>query len=156
MVAGCIDILNGGSIDEHLLDVLAGPAAGSVLAGAEGGLTGYWPRVWALRGLLYAWSDDAVSAVMRAFGDQSWRVREMAVRVVAKHIVGEAFDDVVKLQDDPTPRVRTAASLVAIAGGEIVGHVWHHSESSTDLPYPASPRWQSDPTGRAGALALLS
>ena len=49
-----------------------------------------------------------------------------------------------------------AGDLVAIAGGEIVGHVWHHSESSTDLPYPASPRWQSDPTGRAGALALLS
>jgi len=110
VVSGCIDILNGGSVDEHLLGVLAGPAAGTVIDGAEGGLTGYWPRVWALRGLLYAWSDDAVSAVMRAFGDQSWRVREMAVRVVAKHIVGEAFDDVVKLQDDPTPRVRTAAS----------------------------------------------
>jgi hypothetical protein len=109
VVAGCIDILRGSSIDEHLLGVLAGPAAGSVIEGAEGGLTGYWPRVWALRGLLYAWSDDAVPALMRAFGDQSWRVREMAARVVAKQIVSEAFDDVVKLQDDTTPRVRTAA-----------------------------------------------
>jgi HEAT repeat protein len=46
---------------------------------------------------------------MGTFGDQSWRVREMAARVVAKQIVGEAFDDMVKLQDDPTPRVRDAA-----------------------------------------------
>jgi hypothetical protein len=34
----------------------------------------------------------------------------MAARVVAKQMVGEALDAVVKLQDDPTPRVRTAAS----------------------------------------------
>ena len=114
MVAGCINILNGSSIDEQLLDVLAGPAAGSVIEGAEGGLSGYWPRVWALRGLLYAWSDDAVPALMMSFSDQSWRVREMAARVVAKQIVGEALDDVVKLQDDPTPRVRAAASRAAV------------------------------------------
>jgi hypothetical protein len=114
VVAGCIDILNGSSIDEHLLDVLAGPAAGSVLEGAEGGLTGYWPRVWALRGLLYAWSDRAVPALLRAFDDNSWRVREMAARVVAKQNIGEAFDDVVRLQDDPTPRVRAAARRAAV------------------------------------------
>jgi HEAT repeat protein len=109
VVAGCIDILNGTSVDERLLDVLAGPAAGSVKEGAEGGLSGYWPRVWALRGFLYAWSDDAVPALITAFADQSWRVREMAARVVAKRIVGEAFDQVVKMENDPTPRVRVAA-----------------------------------------------
>ncbi len=114
MVAGCIDILTGSSIDEHLLDVLAGPAAGTVKEGAEGGLTGYWPRVWALRGLLYAWSDDAVPALLGAFGDRSWRVREMAARVVTKHVVGQAFDQVVGLQDDPMPRVRAAASRAAV------------------------------------------
>jgi hypothetical protein len=110
VVSGCIDILTGSSVDGHILDVLAGPAAGSVIDGAEGGLTGYWPRVWALRGLLYAWSDDAIPALMGVFHDQSWRVREMAARVVAKQIVGEAFDEVVKLQQDETARVRAAAS----------------------------------------------
>jgi hypothetical protein len=34
----------------------------------------------------------------------------MAARVVEKQVVGEAFDDVVKLQEDPTSRVRSAAS----------------------------------------------
>jgi len=49
-------------------------------------------------------------ALMRRFGDQSWRVREMAARMVAKQIVGEAFDNMVRLQVDPTPRVSAAAS----------------------------------------------
>ncbi len=131
MVAGCINILNGSSIDEQLLDVLAGPAAGSVIEGAEGGLSGYWPRVWALRGLLYAWSDDAVPALMMSFSDQSWRVREMAARVVAKQIVGEALDDVVKLQDDPTPRVRAAASRAAVI---LVDHQAKQSGPTSDCP----------------------
>jgi hypothetical protein len=115
VVSGCIDVLNGSSVDEHLLGVLAGPAARSVIDGADGGLTGYWPRVWALRGLLYAWSDGATPALMGAFDDQSWRVREMAARVVAKQVVGEAFDHVVRLQHDETPRVSAAASRAVAA-----------------------------------------
>ena len=82
----------------------------------------------------------------------------MAVRVVAKHIVGEAFDDVVKLQDDPTPRVRTAASLVAIAGGEIVGHVLASLGELNGLAVPGiaplavRPDWQ----GRGIGTALMT
>jgi hypothetical protein len=34
----------------------------------------------------------------------------MAARMVAKQIVGEAFDNMVRLQVDPTPRVSAAAS----------------------------------------------
>lgn len=109
VVSGCIDIIDGTSVDPHLLVVLAGPAAGPVLDGAEGGPTGYWPRVWALRGLLYSWSDAAVPALLGVFDDPSWRVREMAAKVVANHVVAAAFDDVVRLRDDPTPRVRAAA-----------------------------------------------
>ncbi len=109
LVNGCIDILNGTRVDRRLLVVLAGPAAGSVIDGAEGGLTGYWPRVWALRGLLYGWSDGAVPALLGACTDSSWRVREMAAKVAENHIVGAAFDDVVQLRSDPTPRVRAAA-----------------------------------------------
>ncbi len=109
VISGCLAILDGSAIDSQLLAVLAGPAAQSVIDGAEGGLTGYWPRVWALRGLLYAWSDDATPALLGVFADPSWRVREMAAKVVARHVVGDAFDEVVELQHDPTPRVRAAA-----------------------------------------------
>jgi len=109
LVAGCVDILDGGAVDGELLGVLAGPAAATVLDGAEGGPTGYWPRVWALRALLYAWSDDATPAVVLALDDPSWRVREMAARVVARRVVGPAFDALVDLRHDPTPRVRAAA-----------------------------------------------
>jgi len=115
VVNGCVEILVGTSVDPSLLEVLAGPAARSVVEGAEGGLGGYWPKVWALRGFLYAWSDDAIPAVLSVFAHPSWRVREMAAKVVAKRVVGEAFDDVVRLRHDPTPRVRAAAERALAA-----------------------------------------
>jgi hypothetical protein len=60
LTAGCIALLNGrpGDVDDHLIAALGGEAAGHVLDGGEGGRSGYWPRVWAARGLLHAWDDD--------------------------------------------------------------------------------------------------
>jgi hypothetical protein len=46
-------------------------AAEYVLAGGEGGRGGYWPRVWAARGLLHAWADVAAPAIIRATADES-------------------------------------------------------------------------------------
>jgi len=109
VVAGCMAILDGGNFDDALVLALGGPAAEQVLDGREGGRDGYWPRVWAARGLLYAWSDDAVPAVIAALADDSWRVREMAARVVARHQVGDALSAVAALRDDPVQRVRAAA-----------------------------------------------
>ena len=64
VVAGCIDLLQGRQgTDDALLIALAGPAAQAVLDGSAGGKEGYWPRVWAARGLLHAW-DDRATAVM--------------------------------------------------------------------------------------------
>ena len=55
VVAGCIDLLQGRQgTDDALLIALAGPAAQAVLDGSAGGKEGYWPRVWAARGLLHA------------------------------------------------------------------------------------------------------
>ncbi|HVC21838.1 MAG TPA: HEAT repeat domain-containing protein [Candidatus Dormibacteraeota bacterium] len=109
VVSGCIDLLRGSRFDDALLRALAGPAAEQVLAGQEGGKSGYWPRVWGARGLLYAWEVRAVPAIVGATTDDSWRVRQMAVNVIARHQLEDLFDAVVRLRNDPVPRVRAAA-----------------------------------------------
>ena len=110
VVAGCIDLLDGRGADDTLIVALGGPAAEYVLAGREGGRVGYWPRVWAARGLLYAWSVDAEPAIIRATTDEAWRVREMAAKVIARHRVGVALTEVAALKADQVPRVRSAAA----------------------------------------------
>ena len=109
VVAGCLDILTGRNVDERLLRVLAGPAAEQVLDGREGGTAGYWPRVWATRGLLYAWNERATATVVLAVSDEAWRVREMAAKVIARHRIDDGLGAVIRLSGDPVPRVRRAA-----------------------------------------------
>ena len=114
LIAGCVALLSGrpDDVDDRLITVLGGEAAGQVLDGAAGGRSGYWPRVWAARGLLHAWDDPTTQA--GALGDDAWRVREMAAKVVARHRVGGAFDAVAPLRDDPIPRVRAAAHRAVV------------------------------------------
>jgi hypothetical protein len=110
VVAGCIDLLRGRhGVDDALVHALGGEAAPYVLAGGAGGKTGYWPRVWAARGLLHAWDDRATAAIIAATADGAWRVREMAAKVIARHRVGDALTAVAELRNDPVPRVRAAA-----------------------------------------------
>ncbi|MGD0440765.1 MAG: HEAT repeat domain-containing protein [Acidimicrobiales bacterium] len=109
LVGGCVDLLEGRDVDDSLVVALGGPMAENVLSGKAGGTSGYWPRVWAARGLLYVWDEEAGSALVRATTDASWRVREMAAKVIARHSVGEALDSAVRLQHDPVARVRVAA-----------------------------------------------
>ena len=118
VVAGCIDLLDGQPVDDALILALGGRPAEYVLAGAEGGRSGYWPRVWAARGLLHAWAERATAAILRASTDESWRVREMAAKVIARHRVSaarleDALTSVTALHDDPVPRVRSAATRAA-------------------------------------------
>ena len=80
-----------------------------MLAGHEGGKAGYWPRVWAARGLIHAWDDSATAAIIHATRDSSWRVREMAAKAVARHHVREASQAMAELRNDEIPRVRAAA-----------------------------------------------
>lgn len=60
-----------GDVDYALVLALGRLAAESVLGGAEGGKEGYWPRVWAVRGLLYAWQDRAAPATLLQ-GAMAW------------------------------------------------------------------------------------
>jgi hypothetical protein len=109
VAAKCVSILKGEVIDEEFLLALAGPAAAVVLRGDAGGVTGYWPRVWVLRGLLYAWDELATTVLVDSLHDESWRVREMGAKVVARHRVDDALEAISELEDDPVPRVRRAA-----------------------------------------------
>jgi hypothetical protein len=115
VVFRCTELLNGRGIDAEFLFALAGPASRQVLDGREGGPEGYWPKVWALRGLLYAWDDAAESQVIAATADASWRVREMAATVIGANEIDQALEVLSTLVDDPVTRVRTAAERARIA-----------------------------------------
>jgi HEAT repeat protein len=115
VVSGCIDLLHGRhDVDDTLVVALGGPAAEFVLGGQAGGKAGYWPRVWAARGLLHAWDDRAAAAIIRATTDDAWRVREMAAKVIARHRIGDAFTAVAQLRNDQVPRVRAAAERAIV------------------------------------------
>ena len=108
-VRDCIAILSDHTADADFLRVIGGPSAEIVLDGRAGGLEGYWPRVWAARGLLHVWDDVATDAIIAATTNDSWRVREMSAKVIARHHVSPAIDAVVSLLGDDNARVRTAA-----------------------------------------------
>jgi len=119
LVAGCIALLEGQEVDDGLVLALGGTPAKYVLSGHEGGKDGYWPRVWAARGLLHAWDNRATAAIIQAAADDAWRVREMAAKVVARHWIDDALSAMADLQNDETPRVRSAAAraIAALAAG---------------------------------------
>ena len=115
VIAGCMDLLQGRQdTDDALLIALAGPAAEAVLDGSAGGKEGYWPRVWAARGLRHAWDDRATAVIIQATADDAWRVREMAAKVIARHRVADAFPAVSRLRTDPVQRVRAAAERAVV------------------------------------------
>jgi HEAT repeat protein len=126
VVAGCAALLRGQDVDSvqvgaDLVVALGGGAARELLATDVPDVNRYWLRVWAARGLLWAWAPEALPELLTAFDDEHWRVREMALTVVARHAVDEALDGAVRRLDDPVPRVRAAAeravgALTADAG----------------------------------------
>jgi hypothetical protein len=110
VVAGCVGLVEGDDGDAGLIMALGGPASGRMLDGSSRA-DRYWLRVWGMRGLLWAWDDStaAAAATQAALTDDAWRVREMAAKVVAKRLVGDAMPALVLLQVDPVVRVRAAA-----------------------------------------------
>lgn len=107
VVHTCLDLLAGRDVDPALVKVLGGPRADRLIDAPS---QAYWLRVLATRGLLWAWDDCAAPALTGALADESWRVREMAAKVVARHLVDAALPQVVVLGRDPVPRVRSAAA----------------------------------------------
>ena len=105
VVDGCLRLLAGRLVSDDFVIALGGPGALSVLDGRND----YWPRVWALRALLYCWHPRAAAATLAATADPAWRVREMAVRVIARHLPDGIFPNGERLLGDPVARVRAAA-----------------------------------------------
>ena len=113
VVAVCLDLLAGRSVDGQLVVGLGGPPARWAVDGSPSG-PDYWLRVWALRGLLWHWDESATAAVTKSLADEAWRVREMALKVVARHRLESALDVVVRLRHDRSARVRTAAERAVV------------------------------------------
>jgi len=108
VVDGCVAVLAGDDTDTRLIIALGGPHAVNVLADDRPD-SRYWLRVWAARGLLWAWLPAGLPGLRMALADPAWRVREMAAKVIARHLVDELFEEVAALRVDPVPRVRAAA-----------------------------------------------
>jgi HEAT repeat protein len=109
VVDTCVRLLGSQSIAPAQLRGLVGPAAERFLDGRRHDDT-YWLRVWGARGLLWSWEPEATTAIEQALGDDSWRVREMAAKVIARHLVADLLTQVAGLSQDPVPRVRAAAA----------------------------------------------
>lgn len=117
-MAGCVALLQGSSVDADLIYVLGGPPARWAIDGGESG-PDYWLRVWAARGLLYAYDASAGPAVVNALSDEHWRVREAAAKVCARHRIDLALPALVALTADPRLRVRAAVerALIRVTDG---------------------------------------
>lgn len=109
VVARIVALVRGEGVDPGFVRDLVGLSARPVLSGAAGGPHGYWPRVWGMRALLYAYDSSADPAIAAGTRDESWRVREMAAKVTRQHAVHDLLDDMLRLRDDDVARVRTAA-----------------------------------------------
>lgn len=107
----CCRLLDDGEIDPALVTDLGGDGAAHVLSGHEGGPGGYWPRTWAVRAFLHVWDPSATPTVIAATGDEHWRVREMAAKVIAARDIHSAAAQhaLERLATDDNARVRAAA-----------------------------------------------
>ncbi len=111
---GCAELILGDDRDAGLIVVLGAGHARHILDDGVPDDQAYWFRVWAARGLLWVWDDVGMDAVRAALADPAWRVREMAVKVVARHQLGDLLPVVLVLRTDPTDRVRSAAQRAVV------------------------------------------
>ncbi|QIK66322.1 HEAT repeat domain-containing protein [Nocardioides sp. HDW12B] len=111
VVGWCTELLRGSGphgVPREGALVLGGRHGVALLAD-PGGDHAWWWQVWGARGLLHAWHPDAVGPVLAALDHQQWRVREGALRVVARRRLDHDLQRVADRQDDPVARVRAAA-----------------------------------------------
>lgn len=120
VVEGCRALLAGREADPRLILALGGRPARWAAGFDEPPGPAYWLRVWAARGLLWVWDDEATPSILAALNDDAWRVREMAARVAIRHGVRGAIPKVKRLRKDPNARVRKAAerAVVELSAGD--------------------------------------
>ena len=111
----CVRLMTGEPPDQLMREVFGSQHSPAWL---EDPVNAYWLRVWGARGLMWNWDVRAVPALRRSLDDPAWRVREMAVKVVARRLVDDLQPEVAGRQHDPVLRVRTAATraVMRLAG----------------------------------------
>src|SRR4051794_31968525 len=77
--------------------------------GGTVGWPDYWARVWGARGLLHIGPPARPEIVIAALSDESWRVREMSLKVVRRHGLDDPDGLIDRLVEDPVERVRVQA-----------------------------------------------
>ncbi|GAA1856866.1 HEAT repeat domain-containing protein [Microbacterium koreense] len=103
VVRWCEELLRGaiGDSDSEFPDI-------SWLGGTVG-WADYWTRVWGARGLLHIGHPAREVVVLTSLSDDSWRVREMSLKVIRRYGLHDAAGAVDRLTEDPVERVRVAA-----------------------------------------------
>lgn len=115
VVERALSLMDGNNEGEDFLLFVGGEHAQGILDGAP---VLYWPELWGLRALQYAWNDTAAPAVVNALHNTAWRVREMAARVIAVREI-PAASELIELLGDKTPRVRIAVARALAAVGKL-------------------------------------
>lgn len=110
-----LSLLEGNNEGDDFLLFVGGEHAQGILDGAP---VLYWPELWGLRALLYVWNEKATSAVVNALHNTSWRVREMAARVIIARDLPAAAE-LTELLVDETPRVRIVVARALGAVGKL-------------------------------------
>lgn len=110
----CLTLIDGHDEYDLLampLTYLGGARARGQLDRGDLALRGqdHWPRAWGVRGLMYAWLPYAGTGIVTALGDQHWRVRELAAKVVDRHRIAEAAAALLPLLSDDSAQVQVAA-----------------------------------------------
>lgn len=114
VIDGCVRLIHGEDADPGLIIALAGPGQERFLDKPD--KERYWLRVWGLRGVLWALPEETApserveKAVVKALGDDHWRVREMAAKLAARHRLEPAQPALAALLTDENARVRAAAA----------------------------------------------
>ena len=103
----------GGEGDAELILALGGPPARWVVTG-ESSRTSLLAAGLGTAGPALGVGRHGASSVEAALHDDAWRVREMALKVVARHRLEDTLATVADLREDSTARVRAAASRALI------------------------------------------
>jgi len=116
LVAGAVEVYGRARVIEWCEELLAGRAGDDDPAWPDitwlGGTVGwvpYWARTWGARGLLHVGPPARSEIVLAALQDESWRVREMSLKVIRRHGLDDPDGLVGRLVEDPVERVRIQA-----------------------------------------------
>ena len=116
LAAGAVDVFGRARVIEWCEELLAGRAADDdpawpdiVWLGGTVGWAPYWTRTWGARGLLHVGPPARNEIVIAALDDESWRVREISLKVIRRHGLEDPDARVNRLVADPVERVRIQA-----------------------------------------------